>query len=44
MKKIYNTDEEIREAIRLKNKRAYEKNKEWHKKNREKIKRKLGLI
>ena len=30
MKKKYFTDEEKKEAIRIKNKKAYEKNKKWH--------------
>ena len=30
MKKKYFTEEEKKEAIRIKNKKAYEKNKQWH--------------
>jgi len=41
MKKLYNTDKEKKEAIKLKNKRAYQKNKLWHKKHREKNREKV---
>ena len=44
MRKLYNTDEEKKEAIRLKNKRAYQKNKEWHKNIERNIEKRCEII